>query len=40
MAPGGFQSVLPSVPGGSVFSRGRLVPFAGKTWFMVVEKRV
>ena len=21
-------------------SRGRLVPFAGKTWFMVVEKRV
>jgi hypothetical protein len=23
-----------------VDSRGRLVPFAGKTWFMVVEKRV
>lgn len=23
-----------------VNSRGRLVPFAGKTWFMVVEKRV
>jgi hypothetical protein len=23
-----------------VDSHGRLVPFAGKTWFMVVEKRV
>ena len=23
-----------------VDSRGRLVPFAGKTWFVVVEKKV